>query len=132
MKMFASATDKSFPRPVVTPEDLVVLRNEEAALHCRFTAVPAPTLEWYHEKELLTNKSRFVLELNLPLTLTSFISPPTFLAISLSLPLSHQHLIPTSFPLLAYKLQLRGFLLNSMRWNSGTELPALCAVTPQA
>ena len=96
MKMFASATDKSFPRPVVTPEDLVVLRNEEAALHCRFTAVPAPTLEWYHEKELLTNKSRFVLELNLPLTLTSFISPPTFLAISLSLSLSP---ISISFPL---------------------------------
>lgn len=52
--------DKSFPRPVVTPEDLVVLRNEEATLHCQFTAVPPPTLEWYHEAELLANKSRYV------------------------------------------------------------------------
>nr|XP_019951254.1 PREDICTED: inactive tyrosine-protein kinase 7 [Paralichthys olivaceus] len=53
--------DKSFPRPVVTPEDQVVLRNEEAMFHCQFTAVPAPTLEWYHENELLANKSRVVL-----------------------------------------------------------------------
>lgn len=59
-RLSASPTDKSFPRPVVTPEDLVVLRNEEAALHCQFTAVPAPTLEWYHENELLANKSRYV------------------------------------------------------------------------
>uniref|UniRef100_A0A8C9ZH87 Inactive tyrosine-protein kinase 7 n=1 Tax=Sander lucioperca TaxID=283035 RepID=A0A8C9ZH87_SANLU len=45
--------DKSFPRPVVTPEDQVVLRNEEAAFHCQFTAEPAPTLEWYHENDLI-------------------------------------------------------------------------------
>lgn len=56
--------DKSFPRPVVTPEDLVVLRNEEAMLHCQFTAVPPPTLEWYHETELLANKSRVTLQAN--------------------------------------------------------------------
>lgn len=55
-----SLTDKSFPRPVVTPEDQVVLKNEEAVFHCQFTAVPAPTLEWYHENELLVNKSRYV------------------------------------------------------------------------
>ncbi|CAK6951801.1 inactive tyrosine-protein kinase 7 [Scomber scombrus] len=53
--------DKSFPRPVVTPEDQVVLKNEEAVFHCQFTAVPAPTLEWYHENELLVNKSRVFL-----------------------------------------------------------------------
>lgn len=53
--------DKSFPRPVVTPEDQVVLKNEEAAFHCQFTAEPAPTLEWYHENELLVNKSRVIL-----------------------------------------------------------------------
>lgn len=62
--------DKSFPRPVVTPEDQVVLRNEEAALHCQFTAVPAPTLEWYHETELLANKSRVVLLSNGTLLIT--------------------------------------------------------------
>lgn len=45
---------------MVTPEDQVVLRNEEAAFHCQFTADPAPTLEWYHENELLANKSRYV------------------------------------------------------------------------
>uniref|UniRef100_A0A3Q0R4U7 Inactive tyrosine-protein kinase 7 n=1 Tax=Amphilophus citrinellus TaxID=61819 RepID=A0A3Q0R4U7_AMPCI len=50
--------DKSFPRPVVTPEDQVVLRNAEAVFHCQFTAVPAPSLEWYHDSELLVNKSR--------------------------------------------------------------------------
>uniref|UniRef100_A0A671WYA4 Inactive tyrosine-protein kinase 7 n=1 Tax=Sparus aurata TaxID=8175 RepID=A0A671WYA4_SPAAU len=44
--------DKSFPRPVVTPESQVVLKNEEAALHCQFTAEPAPTLEWYHENDV--------------------------------------------------------------------------------
>lgn len=60
MFVYLSPTDKSFPRPVVTPEDQVVLKNEEAAFHCQFTAEPAPTLEWYHENELLVNKSRYV------------------------------------------------------------------------
>ncbi|AWP14284.1 putative inactive tyrosine-protein kinase 7 [Scophthalmus maximus] len=62
--------DKSFPRPVVTPEDQVVLRNEEAMFHCQFTAVPAPTLEWYHENELLANKSRVFLLSNGTLLIT--------------------------------------------------------------
>ncbi|KAM9364521.1 inactive tyrosine-protein kinase 7 [Pholidichthys leucotaenia] len=53
--------DKSFPRPVVTPEDQVVLKNEEAVFHCQFTAVPEPTLEWYHENEPVVNKSRVFL-----------------------------------------------------------------------
>lgn len=51
-------SDKSFPRPVVTPRDQVVLKNEEAVFHCQFTAVPEPTVEWYYDTELLTNKSR--------------------------------------------------------------------------
>lgn len=55
-----SFADKSFPRPVISPQDVEVLRNEEARFHCQFIAVPAPKLEWYHENELLTNKSRFV------------------------------------------------------------------------
>lgn len=55
------AVDKSYPQPVVKPEDLVVLRNEEAHFHCRFTAEPQPTVEWYHENELISNKSRCVL-----------------------------------------------------------------------
>ncbi|XP_064173136.1 inactive tyrosine-protein kinase 7-like [Anguilla rostrata] len=53
--------DKSFPRPVLIPEDQVVLKNEMAAFHCQFSAEPAPTVQWYHENELLTNKSRIVL-----------------------------------------------------------------------
>lgn len=53
-------TDKSFPRAVVKPESQVVLKNEEVVFHCQFTAVPEPTLEWYHENELLVNKSRYV------------------------------------------------------------------------
>lgn len=62
--------DKSFPRPVVTPEDQVVLKNEEAIFHCQFTAVPAPTLEWYHENELIVNKSRVFLLSNGSLLIT--------------------------------------------------------------
>uniref|UniRef100_A0A665WTQ7 Inactive tyrosine-protein kinase 7 n=1 Tax=Echeneis naucrates TaxID=173247 RepID=A0A665WTQ7_ECHNA len=49
--------DKSFPRTVVSPQDQVVLKNDEAAFHCQFTAVPAPTLEWYHENELLIHRA---------------------------------------------------------------------------
>lgn len=45
---------------MVSPKDQVVNRNDEAMFHCQFTAVPAPTLEWYHENELLVNKSRYV------------------------------------------------------------------------
>ncbi|XP_061646886.1 inactive tyrosine-protein kinase 7 isoform X2 [Phyllopteryx taeniolatus] len=62
--------DKSFPRPVVTPEDQVVLRNEEAVFHCQFTAVPPPALEWYHESELLVNKTRVFLLSNGSLLIT--------------------------------------------------------------
>lgn len=62
--------DKSFPRAVVSPEDQVVLRNEEAAFHCQFSAVPAPTLEWYHGSEPLANKSRVVLHANGTLVIT--------------------------------------------------------------
>ncbi|KAF0027274.1 hypothetical protein F2P81_020015 [Scophthalmus maximus] len=71
---FKSA-NKSFPRPVVTPEDQVVLRNEEAMFHCQFTAVPAPTLEWYHENELLANKSRVFLLSNGTLLITQIFDP---------------------------------------------------------
>ncbi|KAM9810094.1 inactive tyrosine-protein kinase 7 [Syngnathus typhle] len=62
--------DKSFPRPVVTPEDQVVLKNEEAVFHCQFTAVPPPALEWYHETELLVNKTRIFLLSNGSLLIT--------------------------------------------------------------
>uniref|UniRef100_A0AAR2JT67 Protein tyrosine kinase 7a n=1 Tax=Pygocentrus nattereri TaxID=42514 RepID=A0AAR2JT67_PYGNA len=50
--------DESYPQPVVKPEDLVVLKNEEAHFHCQFTAEPQPTVEWYHENELISNKTR--------------------------------------------------------------------------
>ncbi|XP_056147623.1 inactive tyrosine-protein kinase 7-like [Lampris incognitus] len=62
--------DKSFPRPVVTPEDQVVLKNEEAVFHCQFTAEPAPTVEWHHDNELLANKSRVFLLSNGSLLIT--------------------------------------------------------------
>uniref|UniRef100_A0A3Q3FKF6 Inactive tyrosine-protein kinase 7 n=1 Tax=Kryptolebias marmoratus TaxID=37003 RepID=A0A3Q3FKF6_KRYMA len=62
--------DKSVPRPLVTPEDQVVLRNHEARLHCQFTAEPEPTVEWYHENELLVNKSRVFLLSNGTLLIT--------------------------------------------------------------
>ncbi|KAL0964177.1 hypothetical protein UPYG_G00320260 [Umbra pygmaea] len=62
--------DKSLPQPVITPEDQVVLKNEEAVFHCQFTAVPEPTVEWYHNTELLTNKSRVVLFSNGTLLIT--------------------------------------------------------------
>ncbi|XP_054885612.1 inactive tyrosine-protein kinase 7 [Poeciliopsis prolifica] len=62
--------DKRVPKPVVTPENQVVLKNEEAMLHCQFTAEPEPTLEWYHENELLVNKSRVSLLSNGSLLIT--------------------------------------------------------------
>ncbi|XP_036403304.1 inactive tyrosine-protein kinase 7 [Megalops cyprinoides] len=62
--------DKSYPRPVITPEDQVVLKNEEAVFHCEFTAEPAPMVEWYHDNELITNKSRVVLLNNGTLLIT--------------------------------------------------------------
>lgn len=62
--------DKSFPRPLVKPDNQVVMKNEEAMFHCQFTAVPAPTLEWYHENEPLVNKSRVILMANGSLLIT--------------------------------------------------------------
>uniref|UniRef100_A0A1A8KU06 Inactive tyrosine-protein kinase 7 n=1 Tax=Nothobranchius kuhntae TaxID=321403 RepID=A0A1A8KU06_NOTKU len=62
--------DKSVPRPVVIPEDRIVVRNAAAIFHCQFTAEPEPTLEWYHEDELLANKSRVVLLSNGTLQIT--------------------------------------------------------------
>ncbi|XP_030628154.1 inactive tyrosine-protein kinase 7 [Chanos chanos] len=65
-----SIIDKSFPRAVVTPEDQVVLRNEEAFFHCQFSAKPPPTVQWFHEKELVVNKSRVFLFSNGSLLIT--------------------------------------------------------------
>uniref|UniRef100_A0A8C8DW87 Protein tyrosine kinase 7 (inactive) n=1 Tax=Oryzias sinensis TaxID=183150 RepID=A0A8C8DW87_9TELE len=62
--------DESFPRPVVTPEDQVVMKNEEAVFHCQFTAKPPPTLEWFHENDPLSNKSRIFLLSNGSLLIT--------------------------------------------------------------
>ncbi|XP_051979537.1 inactive tyrosine-protein kinase 7-like [Xyrauchen texanus] len=62
--------DKSYPQPVVKPEDLVVLRNEEALFHCQFMAEPQPTVEWYHENELVSNKSRVFILSNGSLVIT--------------------------------------------------------------
>ncbi|XP_030627956.1 inactive tyrosine-protein kinase 7a [Chanos chanos] len=62
--------DKSYPQPVVKPEDLVVLKNEAALFHCQFTAEPEPTVEWYHENDLVANKSRVFLLNNGSLLIT--------------------------------------------------------------
>uniref|UniRef100_A0A671MEJ3 Inactive tyrosine-protein kinase 7-like n=1 Tax=Sinocyclocheilus anshuiensis TaxID=1608454 RepID=A0A671MEJ3_9TELE len=62
--------DKSFPQPVVKPDDLVVMRNEEALFHCQFTAEPLPTVEWYHENEPVANKSRIFILSNGSLLIT--------------------------------------------------------------
>uniref|UniRef100_A0A8C1T5Q6 Inactive tyrosine-protein kinase 7 n=1 Tax=Cyprinus carpio TaxID=7962 RepID=A0A8C1T5Q6_CYPCA len=62
--------DKSFPQPVVKPEDLVVMKNEEALFHCQFTAEPPPTVEWYHDNELVANKSRIFILSNGSLFIT--------------------------------------------------------------
>lgn len=56
----SSVIDKSYPQPVVRPEDLVVLKNEEAYFHCQFTAEPEPSVEWFHDNEKISNKSRCV------------------------------------------------------------------------
>uniref|UniRef100_A0A8C5FJS0 Protein tyrosine kinase 7 (inactive) n=1 Tax=Gadus morhua TaxID=8049 RepID=A0A8C5FJS0_GADMO len=62
--------DKSFPRAVVTPEDQVVMKNEEASFHCQFSAEPPPTLQWFHLGEPLANKSRVILYDNGTLVIT--------------------------------------------------------------
>ncbi|KAM3865337.1 inactive tyrosine-protein kinase 7-like [Diretmus argenteus] len=62
--------DEGSPRPAVVPESLVVLRNQPALLLCSFTATPPPTVHWYHEDELLANKSRVVLLANGSLLIT--------------------------------------------------------------
>lgn len=62
--------DKSFPQPLVKPEDLVVMKNEEAVFHCQFTAEPMPAVEWYHENELVANKSRVFILSNGSLLIT--------------------------------------------------------------
>ncbi|KAM6972799.1 inactive tyrosine-protein kinase 7a [Aplochiton taeniatus] len=65
-----SIIDKSYPSAVVSPEDVLVVRNDKAMLHCLFTADPPPTQLWYHEDELIANKSRLVLMANGSLLIT--------------------------------------------------------------
>lgn len=63
--------DESFPQAAVTPEDQTVSENEDAIFHCRFTAVPPPTLEWFFKEAPLTNKSRITVFQNGSLLITS-------------------------------------------------------------
>ncbi|KAG8547264.1 hypothetical protein GDO81_028715, partial [Engystomops pustulosus] len=63
--------DESFPQAEVVPEDQVVTENEDVMFHCRFTAVPPPTLEWFFKDTLLTNKSRITIFQNGSLLITS-------------------------------------------------------------
>ncbi|KAF7710303.1 inactive tyrosine-protein kinase 7 [Silurus meridionalis] len=53
--------DRTIPRVLVAPEDQVVLRNEEAMFHCQFSGKPQPVVNWLHETEPVTNKSRVTL-----------------------------------------------------------------------
>ncbi|XP_028845977.1 inactive tyrosine-protein kinase 7 isoform X1 [Denticeps clupeoides] len=62
--------DKSFPVPVVVPEDQVVFRNQEAVFHCQFTAEPPPMVQWFHESEPVFNKTRLILYNNGTLLIT--------------------------------------------------------------
>ncbi|XP_058880890.1 inactive tyrosine-protein kinase 7 [Acipenser ruthenus] len=62
--------DESYPRPLIVPQDQVVNRNEEAMLHCQFTAQPPPVQEWFFEGELVTNKTRVFLFNNGSLQIT--------------------------------------------------------------
>lgn len=53
------ATDESFARVLLAPQDVVVARNEEAMFHCQFSAQPPPSLQWVFEDETpITNRSR--------------------------------------------------------------------------
>lgn len=54
------ATDESFARVVLAPQDVVVARNEEAMFHCQFSAQPPPSLQWVFEEDEtpITNRSR--------------------------------------------------------------------------
>jgi PTK7 protein tyrosine kinase 7 len=53
------ASDESFARVVLAPQDVVVAKNEEAMFHCQFSAQPPPNLQWVFEDETpITNRSR--------------------------------------------------------------------------
>ncbi|XP_069810737.1 inactive tyrosine-protein kinase 7 [Dendropsophus ebraccatus] len=66
-----SIIDESFPQAEVSPEDQIVNENEDAIFHCRFTAVPPPTLEWMFKDASLTNKSRITVFQNGSLLISS-------------------------------------------------------------
>ncbi|KAM4692877.1 inactive tyrosine-protein kinase 7 [Discoglossus pictus] len=67
-----SIIDESFPRAVVTPEDQIVSKNEDAIFHCQFSADPPPTLEWYFEDDTpLSNRSRVTVFQNGSLLISS-------------------------------------------------------------
>ncbi|XP_056409485.1 inactive tyrosine-protein kinase 7 [Hyla sarda] len=63
--------DESFPQAEVAPESQIVIENEDAIFHCRFTAVPPPSLEWFFKDTALTNKSRITVFQNGSLLITS-------------------------------------------------------------
>ncbi|XP_040286814.1 inactive tyrosine-protein kinase 7 isoform X2 [Bufo bufo] len=63
--------DESFPRAELVPQDQIVTENEDAMFHCRFSADPPPTLEWFFKDTQLTNKSRITLFQNGSLLITS-------------------------------------------------------------
>ncbi|KAM3930662.1 inactive tyrosine-protein kinase 7 [Leptodactylus fuscus] len=63
--------DESFPQADIVPENQVVTENEDAMFHCRFSAVPPPTLDWFFKDTLLQNKSRITIFPNGSLLITS-------------------------------------------------------------
>ncbi|KAM9316194.1 inactive tyrosine-protein kinase 7 [Gastrophryne carolinensis] len=66
-----SIIDESFPQAVVTPEDQIVSKNEDAIFHCQFSAVPPPVLEWFFQDGQLSNKTRVTIFQNGSLLLSS-------------------------------------------------------------
>ncbi|KAG9468727.1 inactive tyrosine-protein kinase 7 [Eleutherodactylus coqui] len=63
--------DESFPQAVIVPEDQIINEGEDTMFHCRFSAIPPPTLEWYFKDTVLTNKSRITVFQNGSLLITS-------------------------------------------------------------
>ncbi|XP_073527680.1 inactive tyrosine-protein kinase 7 [Phyllobates terribilis] len=63
--------DESFPQVELGPEDQIVTENEDAMFHCRLSAVPPPTLEWFFRDTPLSNKSRITVFQNGSLLITS-------------------------------------------------------------
>lgn len=54
---FVSASSDSAPRITIQPNDLIAIEGESAELNCDAEGQPEPTIEWYHNGQLIKASS---------------------------------------------------------------------------